>query len=97
MKPKTAFLNGDVGLNFGQQIPFADDLIGRAAKAIKRSRARAPNSTGAAPLVRSRSLAAKVKGPNDTTSLFCAAGSAMASSFTADSGTRVFEGSRSLW
>src|ERR1700730_3685787 len=42
--------------------------------------ARAPNSTGAPSLVRRRSLAVSLKGPNEVTSLICAAGVTMAPS-----------------
>src|ERR1700730_14897327 len=42
--------------------------------------ARAPNSTGAPSLVRRRSLAVSLKGPNEITSLICAAGVTMAPS-----------------
>ena len=43
--------------------------FGVETSAIKMSKARAPNSTGAPSLVSSRSAAVKRKGPNDRTSL----------------------------
>src|SRR5262249_1388251 len=43
--------------------------LGLETRAIRMSRARAPNSTGAPPLVSSRSPGVRQKGPNDSTSL----------------------------
>src|SRR5215831_12560007 len=43
--------------------------LGLETRAIRMSRARAPNSTGAPSLVSSRSRGARRKGPNDSTSL----------------------------
>src|SRR5262249_25412745 len=47
--------------------------LGLETRAIRMSRARAPNSTGAPSLVSSRSLGTRRKGPNDRTSLLDAA------------------------
>ena len=54
--------------------------FGLDSSATRMSRLRAPSSTGAPSLVRSRSLATRLKGPNDTTSL---TGVIVASSFGA--------------